>query len=136
MRTADAIGISRVIMCGYTPTPVDRFGRLRQDFAKAALGAEQTVSWKYIKSPAVAIRNLKQEGFVVVGIEQDARAVDYKRVPCTSKMAFVVGTETTGMPRALLKLCDRVVEIPMRGSKESLNVSVAAGIVLYRILDR
>lgn len=136
MRTADAVGISRVIMCGYTPTPIDRFGRLRQDFAKAALGAENTVAWEHAASPTVAIRNLKKDGFVVVGVEQSAHSVDYKRVRRTPRMAFVMGTETTGIAKSILKRCDVVAEIPMHGGKESLNVSVAAGIVLYRILDQ
>ena len=135
-RTADAVGVSKIILSGFSPTPIDRFGRVRADFAKSALGSEQTVAWEYVKTPMAAIKKLKREGFVVVGIEQDKRSVDYKKIQKQPKMAFILGTETTGVSPSLLKQCDIVAEIPMRGMKESLNVAVAAGIVLYRILDK
>ena len=135
-RTADAVGITEIILSGYTPTPTDRFGRMRQDFAKCSLGSEKTVPWEYVKSPNRRISAMRSEGFAVVGVEQDARSVDYKTVRRTPLMAFILGTETTGMSRSLLSLCDQVAEIPMHGGKESLNVSVAGGIVLYRVLDK
>jgi tRNA G18 (ribose-2'-O)-methylase SpoU len=135
-RTADAVGVSKIILSGFSPTPVDRFGRVRADFAKSALGSEKTVAWEYVKTPMAVIKRLKKEGFVVVGVEQDQCSVDYKRIQKQSKMVFILGTETTGVSPSLLKQCDIVAEIPMRGMKESLNVSVAAGIVLYRILDK
>ncbi len=134
-RTADAVGITRILISGYTPTPLDRFGRARQDFAKCALGSEKVVPWTYAKTPQKLLKKMKEEGFHVVGIEQDIRSIDYKKVKKIKKTAFIFGTETTGMTKSLLDLCDSIVEIPMKGMKESLNVSVAAGIVLYRILD-
>ena len=135
-RTADAIGIQKIIISGFTPTPIDRFGRARSDFAKSALGAEKTIPWEYVENLSETIHQMKQEGFVIVGIEQDEHSVDYKKFSKPEKIAFLLGTETTGMPQELRNLCDTLLEIPMRGNKESLNVSVAAGIVLYRVLDQ
>ena len=135
-RTCDAVGVSKIILTGYTPTPIDRFGRERADFAKSALGSEKTVAWEYISDLGSSISSLREQGFTIVGIEQDARSIDYKTLDTKPKMAFVFGTETTGMTPELLNYCDAVVEIPMNGTKESLNVSVAAGIVLYRVLDK
>jgi len=137
-RTADAVGVSRIILSGYTPTPIDRFGRVRNDFAKASLGSEKSVLWKYSENIFDEIKNLKQEDFCILGIEQDKNSVDYKseELQENKKIAFVVGTETTGIDSEILKLCDTICEIPMNGKKESLNVSVATGIVLYRILDQ
>ncbi len=135
-RTADAVGITRIILSGYSPTPVDRFGRDRADFVKCSLGSEKSVPWEYVKSPNSKLKKLKTEGFEVIGVEQDKTSVDYKKVKKTDKMVFILGTETTGISKPLLKMCDTIVEIPMKGMKESLNVSVAGGIVLYRMLDQ
>jgi 23S rRNA (guanosine2251-2'-O)-methyltransferase len=135
-RTADAIGITEIILSGFSPSPIDRFGRPRHDLAKSALGSEKKVPWKYVKSPVSIIKKMKTEGFHVICIEQDVNSVDYKKVTAQSKNLFILGTETTGISKSLLNLCDTIAEIPMKGMKESLNVSVAAGIVLYRILDK
>ncbi len=134
-RTADAIGITKIILSGYTPTPLDRFGRERLDFSKCALGAEKTIPWVYVKTPHASLKKLRKDKFHIIGIEQDVRSVDYKKIKKQKKMAFVLGTETTGMTTSLRNACDTLAEIPMQGKKESLNVSVAGGIVLYRILD-
>lgn len=134
-RTADAVGITKIILSGYTPTPLDRFGRERTDFSKCALGAEKTISWVYVKTITPSLKKLREQKFHIIGVEQDARSVDYKKIKKTNKMVFVLGTETTGMTKSLRDACDTLVEIPMVGKKESLNVSVAGGIVLYRILD-
>jgi tRNA G18 (ribose-2'-O)-methylase SpoU len=88
-RTADAAGVSKIYLVGITPTPVDKFGRVRADVAKSALGAEQTVSWESVKTLAPLVRRLKKEGFTVVAVEQDARAVHYTKVHRTEKMSFV-----------------------------------------------
>ena len=135
-RTADAVGITRIIMAGFSPTPIDRFGRARTDLAKSALGAELSIPWEYVDDLAAKVVEYRDKGFHIVGIEQDARAIDYKKIKKTEKVLFILGTETTGMEESLLGLCDTIVEIPMQGTKESLNVSVAAGIVLYRTLDQ
>lgn len=134
-RTADALGISRIYLSGFTPCPVDRFGRPVKEVAKTALGAERTIPWAYAKTPARFLRTAKQEGFRVVGIEQDERAVDYKKFQAPEKLLILVGSEVKGLSQSLRKQCDVLLEVPMRGRKESLNASVAFGVAAFRILD-
>ena len=137
MRTADAVGVSEVIFGGYTPGPLDRFGRERKEFTKASLGAEHTIAWKQEKNCAVALKRLKKEGVYIIAVEQSKKSVDYKKIaPPRGHVAVVFGNEVSGLPRNILSLADVVAEIPMRGKKESLNVSVSAGIVLFRWFDR
>lgn len=133
-RTADAAGVSHVYLAGLTPAPVDRFGRANGGIAKTALDAERFVPWSAARSTARLVGRLKKEGWTVVGVEQDARACDYRTFRPRGKTAFVFGSEVRGLPAPLLKRCDALVEIPMRGRKESLNVAVAAGVVLFQVL--
>ena len=135
-RTADALGITKIYLIGYTPTPIDRFGKPRSDISKSALGAEISIPWESKKTIAPLITRLKKEGFQTIAIEQDAKSVDYKKVKIQSRNAFIAGEEVKGIPKSILEKCDIVAEIPMRGEKESLNVSVATGVALFRILDR
>jgi len=134
-RTADAVGINKIYLTGYTSAPLDRFGRKRGDLAKSALGAEEFVSWEQKKNVFPLIAKLKKERFFIIGIEQDKNSTDYKKVKLKQKNAFIVGAEVTGIPKNVLKKCDIIAEIPMRGKKESLNVSVALGIALFRICN-
>jgi len=134
-RTADAAGISKIYLTGYTPTPLDRFGRKRGDLAKSALGAEEFVRWEQKKSIFQLLVKLRKEGFLIIGIEQDKKAVDYKKVKTKNRNAFIVGAEVAGIPKNILKKCNLIAEIPMWGKKESLNVSVALGIALFGILN-
>ena len=135
-RTADAIGIDKIFLCGITPAPIDRFGRKRRDVAKSALGAEESVEWEHMLSAQVCVEALKKEGFEVVVLEQTKQSVDYKTVTPKQKTAVILGNEVDGVSETLLALTDVAVEIPMMGIKESLNVSVSAGILLYRLFDR
>jgi len=134
-RTADAAGMDKIYLCGITPSPLDRFGRKRRDIAKSALGAEEYVTWEYVKSISTLLAKLKKEEYFIIAIEQDENSVDYKKVKLKNKNAFIVGTEVTGIPKNILKKCDVVAEIPMHGRKESLNVSVACGVALFRMLN-
>lgn len=135
-RTAEAAGVSKIYLAGYTPSPVDRFGRERADFKKSALGAEKLVLWEGIENASAIISKLKTENYYVVAIEQDKKAIDYKRIMPKNKTALVFGNEVEGLSGSTLDLCDEIAEIPMRGKKESLNVSVSVGVALYRIFDR
>lgn len=135
-RTADAAGVSHMYISGYTPAPLDRFQRPVKEIAKTALGAELSIPWEYAKDPTTIITKLKTEGFVVVGIEQDKRAVDYKNYTPSEKTLLLAGNEVEGLSKELRAMCDVLCEIPMHGEKESLNVSVAFGIVLFRLFDR
>lgn len=133
-RTADAAGVSRVFLSGYTPCPTDRFERVQKDIAKTALGAEKTVAWEYHKMPKMITR-LKRAGWRIVGVEQDTRSQDYRSFALTQPTLFIFGNEVKGLSSSLRKVCDELIEIPMRGTKESLNVSVATGIVLFSVLQ-
>ena len=136
-RTADAAGIDKIYLTGYTPCPLDRFGRKRGDLAKSALGAEEFVPWEQKKNIFPLLAELKREKFLIIGIEQDKNSVDYKTLRLRSGRGnvFIVGAEVTGIPKSVLEKCDIVAEIPMRGKKESLNVSVALGVALFRICN-
>ena len=133
-RTADAAGVSKIYLSGYTPTPVDKFNRPRKDIAKVALGAEKSVAWEYAHSPEKIIKELKRQKFQIVALEQTEDSVDYKKMKIKKPVLFIVGNEVEGIEKKMLALCDTVAEIPMRGRKESLNVSVAFGVALFRIL--
>ena len=134
-RTADAAGINKIYLTGYTPTPLDRFGRIRKDMAKSALGAEEFIPWEYKKSLSALLSKLKKERYLIIGIEQAKNSIDYKKVKIKNKNVLIVGAEVNGIPKNILKKCDIIAEIPMKGKKESLNVSVACGVVLFRILN-
>jgi 23S rRNA (guanosine2251-2'-O)-methyltransferase len=133
-RTADAAGVDKIYLTGYTPTPLDRFGRKRGDLAKSALGAEEFVRWEQKKTILSLLTKLKQDKFLIIAIEQDEKSIDYKKIKLQNKNAFIVGAEVTGIPKNILKLCDVIAEIPMSGKKESLNVSVSLGVALFRML--
>ncbi len=134
-RTADAAGINKIYLTGYTPTPLDRFGRIRKDMAKSALGAENFVKWEFKKGLPALIRRLRREKYLIIGIEQTENSIDYKKVKLKKKNAFIMGAEVAGIPGNILQKCDAIAEIPMRGKKESLNVSVSCGVALFRILN-
>ncbi len=133
-RTADACGISKIILSGYSPTPIDRFGRKRSDISKSALGAEDSIKWEFSDSVIEIVKSLKDEGFQIVSIEQSEKSIDYKEVKIKDRNVFIVGNEVSGVDSELLEISDIVAEIKMLGEKESLNVSVASGIALFRIL--
>ena len=133
-RTADAVGISKIYLTGYTPRPTDKFGRIQKDIAKSALGAETWIKWEYQKSLISLISKLKKSGYKIIAVEQDKRAVDYKKVKISDKTAIIMGPEVLGLNKNILDKCDTIAQIPMHGKKESLNVSVACGVALFRIL--
>ena len=134
-RTSDALGVTKIYLSGYSPTPFDRFKKPRKDIAKVALGAEKNIPWQYVTDPKILIKKLKELKFQIVGLEQSAESVDYKKVKAKYPVLFVMGSEVEGISKNILSLCDVIAEIPMIGSKESLNVSVAFGVALFRILE-
>jgi 23S rRNA (guanosine2251-2'-O)-methyltransferase len=135
-RTCNAVGVDKIYLCGTTPTPLDHKGLKRKDFAKVALGAEETLTWEYCESTAQCVKKLKDEGCYILSLEQDENAIDYKAVDILDKkdIAFILGNEVEGITKDILKSSDVILEIPMLGTKESLNVTIAAGIVFYRVL--
>lgn len=148
-RTADAAGCKRVYLCGITPAPLDSFGKIRPQFAKVSLGAEKNVPWDASAHstgsgqarPAQAtlklLEKLRADGYKIFAIEQAKNSIPYYRVKHqgsrVKKVALVLGNEVKGLPVSILKLSDKILEIPMRGKKESLNVAVVFGIVAYHL---
>ncbi|MEK7609884.1 MAG: TrmH family RNA methyltransferase [Patescibacteria group bacterium] len=134
-RTAEALGISKIYCLNTTPTPIDRFGRIRGDIAKVALGAEKLVEWGHVKGGVNLVKDLKRQKFQIISLEQATNSLDYKKVKIHSKALVILGNEVGGVSKKLLKSSDIIAEIPLNGRKESLNVSVAAGVFLFRILN-
>ena len=136
-RTADAIGAEKIYLLGYTPAPIDEFGRQRQKLIKASLGAEKFIPWKKIKSVKPLITKIKKEGYKIFAIEQDKKSIPYYRLKTKNSRlkttALILGNEVKGLPYSILKLSDKILEIPMLGKKESLNVAVAFGIVAFHL---
>jgi tRNA G18 (ribose-2'-O)-methylase SpoU len=125
-------------LCGYTPGPLDPAGRERPDFAKVALGAQNFVPHEREPHLADAIAKLKAKGYKVLAVELAAGATnifDYRHTK-GEKLAVVLGNEVDGIAPSDLALCDEIIQIPMQGKKESLNVSVACGVALYTLLHR
>ena len=134
-RTADGAGVSRIILSGYTPTSLDRFNLQRKDFAKVSLGAEKTIRWQHTKTLAGAVKMLKKEKYFIAALEQDTNSISLFnfKAPKNKPLALILGNEVRGISKQSLKLADIILEIPMRGKKESLNVAVSAGIAMFAI---
>ncbi len=135
-RTSDAIGIDKIYLSGFSATPIDRFGRERKDFQKGSLGAHNFMEWEYFEKVEEIFEKLKKENFKFFTIEQDPKSIDYKKATLGEKNAFIFGNENLGVDEFSLKNSDEILELKMRGKKESLNVSTTAGIVLFRLLDK
>lgn len=134
-RTADAAGVKKIYLTGYTPAPLDRFGKIRPEIVKTALGAEKFVAWEHYKNIARLISNLKFQDskLSVVAVEQSPKAINYKKIRPKHPLVLIFGNEVRGLSPQILKKCDEIIEIPMYGKKESLNVSVSAGIILFSL---
>ena len=138
-RTAEGFGVSRIILSGYTPYPTiggdtrlpHISEKLTSQIHKTALGAEKMVPFEYQETPDLQV--LKDVGFRVIGLEQDAKSVQLPDYKSPEKIALLLGEEVHGIEQTLLDQCDDIIEISMQGKKESFNVSVAAGIALYAL---
>lgn len=131
-RTADAFAVESLHLCGITATPPNR------EIHKTALGATESVFWQYWESTAEAIAFLKQDDFILVGVEQVLGGVSPKAISLDAekKYALIFGNEVYGVGQELLNKCDYFVEIPQVGTKHSLNVAVSAGIVVWEFFSR
>lgn len=140
-RTADAAGVERLYLCGLTPGPYDAFGKLRPQLGKVSLGAEKSVAWERCGSASSSqatvrlIDRLKKDTWKIIAMELAPKALPYFRLNTTryprERIALVLGHEAKGLSPAILKRADTIIKIPMHGKKESLNVSVAFGVVVY-----
>ena len=130
-RTADGVGVSEIFLSGYTPSPIDRFGRPQPEIKKTSLGATESVAWKNVEEIQTLISELKEKGCEIVAVEQHGKSKDYKDFLQTKDTVFIFGNEIDGVSKEIINFADVVLEIPMVGTKESLNVSVTAGIILF-----
>lgn len=133
-RTSDGAGVSKIFLVGVTPCPTDRFGRVQPEIAKTSLGAADIVPWEQVSNDeaVLLVRRLQDEGVTVVAVEQTSNSVALDQFQLPENVAYILGNEIGGVSEPFLKESNVVVEIPMAGEKESLNVSVAAGIVLFK----
>lgn len=126
-RTSDALGVSKVWLGGITGTPEQK------GVQKVALGAENSVAWEYISQTWRAVEKLKKQGFKIVALELTKDSKNIKLFKPDYPLALIIGNEVSGVSPILLKRCDDIIQIPMKGIKESLNVSVAFGIATYEL---
>lgn len=128
-RTADAFGVSKIFLVGYTSCPP------KPQIDKVSLGAEKWMPWEKRADLKCLIISLRKKGVLIVGLEKTktSKKIEDLRLKTDSDVALIVGNEVDGINEKILKMCDLVVHIPMYGKKESLNVSIAAGIALYEI---
>jgi tRNA G18 (ribose-2'-O)-methylase SpoU len=131
-RTCDGAGVDKIFLVGYTPAPTDRFGRLVPEIVKTSLGASAMVPWEKVEDINLIIQRLKKEDAFVVAVEQSIGSVSVFDFSAPENIAYIFGNEITGVQNDVLSQCDAIIEIPMFGQKESLNVSVSVGIVLFQ----
>lgn len=126
-RAADGAGVGKLYLCGMTATPP------RPEIRKAALGAEESVTWEYFASTKEALDALKQTGYSLIALENSPTSQDYRAFDYKFPLALIIGHEFDGISAEILVQCDGVISLPMRGQKNSLNVAVAFGIAAYEI---
>ncbi|HLD71484.1 MAG TPA: RNA methyltransferase [Candidatus Peribacteraceae bacterium] len=126
-RTADAMNVEKIYLTGYTGHPP------RKEITKTALGAEETVDWEKAPEPLPLLKSLQEDGWELVALELTSKSRNIHLFKPSDKVCLIVGHELTGVPEDVLAICDSIVQIPMLGKKESLNVAVAAGIALYSL---
>ena len=128
-RTADAFRIGELFLCGITACPPHR------EIHKTALGADETVKWRYFESTVAACQELKAEGYRIFAVEQVEGSIalqDFKFEPHT---AYILGNEVEGVSEDVLPFCEGAIELPQEGTKHSINVSVCAGIVMWKLFE-
>ena len=128
-RTADAFRISELFLCGITACPPHR------EIHKTALGADETVKWRYFKTTEEACQRLKAEGYRIYAVEQIEGSVPLQDFHFEPHTAYILGNEVEGVGEEALPYCDGAIELPQEGTKHSLNVSVCAGIVMWKIFE-
>ena len=129
-RTADAAGVSKIFLCGITPAPPN------PNIEKVSLGAEKFVEWEKRKETWRVMDELKKEGAEIISLEQAKGAVYLNDLKSVKKsVALILGEEVNGLPKTILDRSDKIIQIPMCGKKESLNVSVAFGVAVYKLAE-
>lgn len=142
LRTADAVGVEEVVFCGYTPyprlsndsRPEHIIGKNTRAIAKTSLGAEGSLAMRHEPDLEEAIRLERNRGCHVAALERSKVSTDLFTFTPPPRISLILGNETEGIDPGILSACDSVLAIPMLGHKESLNVSVAAGVALYQLV--
>jgi len=133
-RTSDGAMIEKLFLCGYTPCPP------KKEVLKTALGSTDSVKWEYVKDAKTVISHLKNKGIQICALELTDKSVPYHQIKSDDfPICLIVGNEITGVSQELLDLCDKSIEIPQYGIKQSLNVAVAYGIAIFemrRVFDK
>lgn len=127
-RTCDAFAVEKLYLCGYTPAPPHK------DIMRTALGSTESVTWEHCSDIHTVLSHLKNDGYALYALEQTNKSIPLQSMPIIPKIAFIVGNEVDGVSQETLLQCDSIIEIPQFGTKHSLNVSVAMGIVLWHWL--
>ena len=127
-RTCDAFLIKKIYLCGITPQPPSN------EIRKSALGATNSIEWSYEKDTKDVIKLLKQEGYHIVGVEQAEDSTKLEEFNTDNPTALIFGHEVDGISQEIINICDDIVEIPQYGTKHSLNISVCAGLVIYKTM--
>ncbi len=130
-RTSDAAGVQKIYLCGITPIPYPQRGI--DKVSKISLGAEKSIEWEYCDQTWRLIDKLKKEDYKIVALEISDNAVDYKNFFPEFPLALILGNEVRGLSEKIISRADTILSLPMHGSKESLNVSIAFGITAYKI---
>jgi len=128
-RTADAFRIGELFLCGITACPPHR------EIHKTALGADETVKWRYFDTTEAACQALKAEGYRIFAVEQVEGSVPLQDFTFETKTAYILGNEVEGVSEVALPYCDGAIELPQEGTKHSINVSVCAGIVMWKLFE-
>lgn len=128
-RLADAIGVTKLYICGASEYPPS--SRIH----KAAVGTEAWVPWEKVDTTIDIVKKLKKEGVQVIAVEQDSRSISYKDFRPKFPVAIVVGNETTGVAKEVLDEADLIVELPMIGINKSFNVWGSAAVIAYKVLE-
>lgn len=154
-RTADALGVSKIFLCGISGSSPTNFGlgvrrkninpklysKLvgdkppHQKISKTALGAEKTIPFEYYKQTGRLIEKLKKQGVKIIALEQDKKAIDFTKFTPEFPLALIIGNEVKGISKKILEKADKIIFLPMSGQKESLNVAVAFGVAGYHIIN-
>jgi len=131
-RTADALGISKIYLAGNMATPKSHPNK----FTKTALGSEQKIPWEKIRKVSLIIKKYRRQNYEIVALEKKKNySLDYRNWTPKKNILLILGNEITGIPTSILKQCDKVIELPMNGIKESLNVGVSLGAIGYYIIS-
>lgn len=141
LRTAEGLGVEKVYLTGYTPYPsIKNDNRLPhiskkqdQQIQKTALNAQNSIEWEYVEDIEKVLTRLREDGFLIIALEQTEKSVDLHKFEPSNKVALLLGTEVTGIPKNIIDLTDTQVVIPMFGKKESFNVVQAAAMAIYQL---